>query len=150
MIPRGPGAGGGGSRHPLQHAGDGVCGAPCLEFGVGAYTVAQHGLIVFDTHDFLGLRSFVFEPEDGFARLVGQHGGDPVGHPFEIAVVGRAFRHVDHVDLPKLVVGVGIPCVPFEALLARVEQVAVFDAVDAAVFGQPGHGGEAVRYAQGR
>lgn len=82
------------------------------------------------------------------ARLVGQYGGDPVGYAFEIAVPGRAAGHVDHVDLPEPFVGVGIPRMPFETLVLRVEQVSVLDATDAGIFGQPGHGGEAVGHAE--
>ena len=71
-----------------------------------------------------------------------------VGHAFEIAVPGRAAGHVDHVDLPEPFVGVGIPRMPFETLVLRVEQVSVLDATDAGIFGQPGHGGEAVGHAE--
>lgn len=55
---------------------------------------------------------------------------------------------MDHVDLPEPFVGVGIPRMPFETLVLRVEQVSVLDATDAGIFGQPGHGGEAVGHAE--
>ena len=69
------------SGHPLQNPRHGVGGTPGFEFRVGAHAVAQYGLVIFDTHDLLRLRGFVFEPEDRFARPVGQHGGDAVGYP---------------------------------------------------------------------
>ncbi len=40
------------------------------------------------------------------------------------------------------------PRMPFETLVLRVEQVSVLDATDAGIFGQPGHGGEAVGHAE--
>ena len=137
-----------GLRHPFQNALDGVRRTPCFELGIGAHAVAKDRLVVFDAHDLHLVGRVVLDLQDGAARLVGQYGADPVGHAFEIAVPGRAAGHVDHVDLPEPFVGVGIPRMPFETLVLRVEQVSVLDAADAGIFGQPGHGGEAVGHAE--
>ena len=135
-------------RHPFQNALDGVRRTPCFELGIGAHAVAKDRLVVFDAHDLHLVGRVVLDLQDGAARLVGQYGADSVGHAFEIAVPGRAAGHVDHVDLPEPFVGVGIPRMPFETLVLRVEQVSVLDATDAGIFGQPGHGGEAVGHAE--
>ena len=137
-----------GLRHPFQNALDGVRRTPCFELGIGAHAVAKDRLVVFDAHDLHLVGRVVLDLQDGAARLVGQYGADSVGHAFEIAVPGRAAGHVDHVDLPEPFVGVGIPRMPFETLVLRVEQVSVLDATDAGIFGQPGHGGEAVGHAE--
>src|SRR5699024_4980304 len=135
------------TRHSGQPADEIVAAvrlAPGKESGVIPHPAGEYRRIIFRPDDGFRIGSFVFEAQDGVARLFGQHGADARGHAFGETVVGRTAPDVYHVHFPHASVRVAEGGVPLDARFFRIDEVVVFHADDARMRGDARRRPEAV------